>query len=221
MAEEIVYEEHDESYDTDQLTDLAEQQLKLEIELDALNRGVKEKKEELEKISKGQLPRAMSFLRMGSFSLISGQGITIKKNYFGSIKDNEEDAIAYLKKYELDDIVKNVLTIEFPRGQEKMAAEAFDNLSKMGYDIEQKQSIHASTLKSFIKERMEEIEKLEDLYMDLDGTPCTNEADGWEKYLEFAQSVHMEHDLMFPKETFKAFIIEEAKIKEPKRKKKK
>lgn len=223
MSEEIEYEEIDETYDTQMMVSLAEKQLAIQAELMALNKQVSDKEEELKKISKGQLPRAMNFLKMNSFSLTSGQGVLIKKHYFGSIKDNEEEAIEYLKEHELDDIVKNVITVEFPRGMEEMAETLFMQLQEMGYDAKNQKTIHASTLKSFIKERVEKKEELDDLYRFEMNKPVpeTPDSSGWEEYINFARDKDMSHDALFPRDIFKVLVVQEAQIVEPKKRSKK
>jgi hypothetical protein len=91
----------------------------------------------------------------------------------------------------------------------------------MGYEVDKKKSIHASTLKSFIKERIQGREELEEAYLKTDRIPCKEGDKGWEEYLEFATKRGQVPDLCFPDEIFKVFIIEQAEIKLPKTKKRK
>ncbi len=202
----------------EQLRILGEKQIEKERELLLLQKKVKEKEEEVKDVKNREIPRIMNDLGLDDFSLKTGEKIQIKKSYFGSIKDNEEQFIEYLSKFELDDIVKNIVTISLDKNEAFKAKELVDNLEKMGFNLDHKRSIHASTLKSFIKERIEGIQELKDSYIEKNGIPCSQGDKGWNDYLEFARSRNQEHDLLFPKELCKAIVIEQSKIILPKKK---
>lgn len=209
-----------EKIDIQTLSTLGHEQLKVQKELEELQLQVSKKEEELNTISRDRIPKIMEALRIGSFTLDSGEGVAIKRSYYGSIKDNEEQAFDWLKNNQMDDIVKNMVTIEFQRGEEDKAEELYLNLQKMGYNVDRKQSIHASTLKAFVKERMQGREILEEAWMDLGNIPCKEGDDNWDKYLKFAEERNQLHDLTFPEEIFKVYIVDMAEIKLPKKSKK-
>ncbi len=202
-----------EKIDIQTLSSLGHEQLKVQRELEELQLQVSKKEEELNIIRKNRIPRIMESLRIGSFTLDSGEGIAIKRSYYGSIKDNEEQAFDWLKKNGMDDIVKNIVTIEFQRGEEEKAEELYLNLQKMGYNVDRKQSIHSSTLKAFVKERIQGKESLEEAWVDMGNVQCKEGDKDWGKYVKFAEERNQLHDLTFPEEIFKVYIVDMAEIK--------
>ena len=207
-----------EKDDIGTLSVLSREQLQLESDIDGLNDQIDKKQKELKTVQQERIPRLMQELRLGSFTLDTGEGVSIKRGYFGSIKDNEQEAFAWLEKYDMDDIIKNIVTITFNREENVKAVELFEKLEKMGYDIIKKESIHGGTLKSFIKERMLAKDELEDAWLEKDGMPCDEDGEDWEKYLKFAKEREQEADLTFPKRIFKVFMVDKAAIAKPKKK---
>lgn len=206
-----------EKNDIETLSVLSREQLQIESNIANLNDQLNKQNEELKKLQQDRIPSIMEALHLGSFSLDTGEGISIKRGYFGSIKDNEVEAFEWLKKYNLDDIIKNMITISLGREESEKADELVKYLEKMEYNIERKEAINANTLKAFIKERLIGRDELEDAWLDTDGVICNEGDNNWNKYLEFAKSRDQEADLTFPKHVFKVFMIDKAIIAMPKK----
>jgi len=203
------------------LSKLSYEQKQKEDELNQLQLQVSQKEEELNNIKRKEIPKVMNDLGIFDFTLKTGESITIKKSYYGSIKGNEEQFYQYLEEHELDDIVKNIITVTFSKEDYYRAKELYENLLKMCYDVTNTRNIHASTLKSFFKERIEGLQELKDMYIDEGKIPCTQDEKGWDDFYEFSKNKDRLQDLMFPINLCKIITVEESTIKLPKSKKKK
>ena len=68
---------------------------------------------------------------------------------------NKEAAFAWLRENGHDGIIKNDVTMSFSKGEDNLAGDVIGLLRDKGFDPVQKTSVHASTLKSFIKDGLE------------------------------------------------------------------
>jgi hypothetical protein len=93
---------------------------------------------------------------LSEFKLEDGSQVTIKPTYGASIKvEDRPQAYEWLRENGYDDIIKNTVTCAFGRGEDDNAS-AFTALAeKEGFIPTQKEEIHTSTLRAFIKERVE------------------------------------------------------------------
>jgi len=117
---------------------------------------LKEKKRELLKLTDEDLPSMLQEIGLSEFKLEDGSQVTIKPTYGASIKVEERpQAYEWLRENGYDDIIKNTVTCAFGRGEDDNAS-AFTALAeKEGFIPSQKEEIHSSTLRAFIKERVE------------------------------------------------------------------
>ena len=117
---------------------------------------LKEKKRELLKLTDEDLPSMLQEIGLNEFKLEDGSQVTIKPTYGASIKvEDRPQAYEWLRENGYDDIIKNTVTCAFGRGEDDNAS-AFTALAeKEGFIPTQKEEIHTSTLRAFIKERVE------------------------------------------------------------------
>ena len=127
-----------------------------EKEVQCLDEQLKMAKKELLKLTDEELPASMSEVGIASFTLEDGSEVNIKPTYGASILvKNRPAAYEWLRDNGYDDIIKNKISCDFGRGEDDMAA-AFKALaSKEGFVAEQETGIHSSTLRAFVKERVE------------------------------------------------------------------
>lgn len=117
---------------------------------------LKEKKKELLKLTDEDLPSVLQEMGVSSFTLDDGSKVEIKPLYAGHISvNNKEAAFEWLRNNGHDDIIKNVVSCQFGRGEDGKAEEFYAIASAKGYVAQQKQDVHASTLKAWIRERVE------------------------------------------------------------------
>ena len=68
----------------------------------------------------------------------------------------QEEAFEWLRSNGHGDMVKNVVSVGFGMGEDSMAAEFKDLAMSKGLHPDQKESVHPSTLRAFVKDRVEE-----------------------------------------------------------------
>jgi hypothetical protein len=127
-----------------------------EAEIDNLEKTLKARKEDLRKQSEEELPSMMAEIGVNSFELDDGSRVTVKDLYGGHISAaNRDAAYQWLRENNFDDIIKNTLSIVFGRGEDQEADRYMKILEGYGLLPEQNTGVHPSTLKAWIKERME------------------------------------------------------------------
>ena len=124
--------------------------------VERLDRELKDEKQALLKLTDEDLPSTMADLGLSKFSLDDGSTVEVKPTYGASILVKDRPA-AYelLRGNGFDDIIKNVISCQFGRGEDDQASAFHAFASQQGYPADQNESIHASTLKAFVKERIE------------------------------------------------------------------
>lgn len=127
-----------------------------EQEVQSLDEQLKAAKKELLKLTDEELPASMAEVGLASFTLEDGSEVTVKPTYGASILvKNRPAAYEWLRENGYDDIIKNTISCDFGRGEDDMAS-AFQALAaKEGFVAEQNTGIHSSTLRAFVKERVE------------------------------------------------------------------
>ena len=127
-----------------------------EEEVQLLQLAVKKAKTELLKLTDEDLPNLILELGVRDFTLADGSKVELRTTYGAHIKvDNREEAFAWLKKAGHDDIIKNVASCQFGRGEEAQAVDFVKLAESQGLPVLQKRDVHPSTLKAFVRERVE------------------------------------------------------------------
>lgn len=102
-----------------------------------------------------EVPDAMLNVGMREFKLEDGTTITIKEEVAASITEqNKPKAFAWLRKNGFDDIIKQQLTADLGRGKDTFFNKLRATLQKHGISYVEKESVHHSTLKAFVKEQL-------------------------------------------------------------------
>ena len=113
-------------------------------------------KEQYRRLSEEDLPQKMAELGMQDMRFEDGSRITIDMFYATRINKNNRDAAhAWLREQGHGDIIKNQVSVSFGKGEDDTALETMTLLEKEGLFPDQKESVHPSTLKAFVKERIE------------------------------------------------------------------
>jgi len=127
-----------------------------EEEIAKVDQYLKDKKRELLKLTDEELPAILQELNMSSFTLDDGSKVEVKALYGAAIpKPRVEEAHQWLRDNGYGDIIKNVVSCSFGRGEDQEAANFKDSALKLGLHPEQNESVHSSTLRAFVKERVE------------------------------------------------------------------
>ena len=124
--------------------------------VERLDRELKDEKQNLLKLTDEDLPSTMADLGLSKFSLDDGSTVEVKPTYGASILVKDRPAAYdWLRDNGFDDIIKNIVSCQFGRGEDDQASAFHAFASQQGYPTDQNESIHASTLKAFVKERIE------------------------------------------------------------------
>lgn len=114
----------------------------------------KQAKVEYQRIVRELIPAEME--RMGLDRVdVDGNSVSIKPFVYATIPESrKEEAFNFLRSIGEDDIIKNEVKVTFGKGQDNRAGALFGELQSQGLDPEQRQAVHPSTLKAWIKDRM-------------------------------------------------------------------
>lgn len=121
-----------------------------------LERDLKEAKAEHLKLTDEDLPAMLQELGLNAFELEDGSKINVRPQYGAHINaDNREKAFDWLRANGHDGIIKNSISCSFGKGEDEQA-EIFSMLIQdSGLSPSQKTEVHSSTLKAWVKERVE------------------------------------------------------------------
>jgi|TARA_R100001510_G_C7642098_1_gene199679 hypothetical protein len=127
-----------------------------EDQIKSLEKDIKTIKEQANKISSEVIPGLLSEQGLSSLKLADGSKISIQKKVRCSVrKDFDQQAYKWLRENELGDIIKNVVSVQFGKGEDNKAIEMYSLASQQGYEPEQKESVHSGTLAAILRERVE------------------------------------------------------------------
>lgn len=142
--------------DLKQVAALVRQQLVLEQRVDDLTTELKRAQQDLAHISGEVLPAALAEHGLTELKMADGSKVTVSSFVTASITREKSDAAhQWLRERGFGDLIKNTVSVNFGKGEDEKAVELVDTLSNMGLDADQKEAVHPSTLKAFIKEQVE------------------------------------------------------------------
>jgi hypothetical protein len=128
-----------------------------ELELDIQERELKLKmvKEQLDAQRYEIVPGMMQELGINSFELDNGYKVSIKDEYYAKIPDAFQfECFEWLRKNNLDGIIKTAVSLNFGKGEAEQAKEVLETLYEIGLVPNVKETVHPQTLRAFVKERM-------------------------------------------------------------------
>ena len=127
-----------------------------EQEIEATEQKLKDQKAELRRLTDEAMPSLFSELGLQSFKLDDGSEVSVKQTYSATPKkDDRPQLYQWLRKNGYGDIIKNTVSCTFGQNED-IQAQAFLNMAEeKGYVAEAKTEVHPSTLRAFVKERVE------------------------------------------------------------------
>mgnify|MGYP003146236260 CR=1 FL=1 len=138
------------------VADIAKKIQEKEDFLADLEKKQKTAKAELLKLTDEDLPAILQELGLSGFTLDDGSSITIKPTYGAHIKvSNREEAFEWLRKHDFGDLIKNIVSCTFGRGEDNTAVDFMTFAEKSGFNPQQKTDVHSQTLKAWVRERVE------------------------------------------------------------------
>lgn len=141
--------------DLTNLVALAEEMVKLEYAIADIDDQRKALAGLYRAIEESDLPEAMEAAGVADFTMKDGRKVTTKTRTHTHIsEDHQEGAFEWLRVNGHDDIIKRMISVSFGKGEDKKAEALYALLVKRkglsDNSIVGKQSVHASTLKSFV-----------------------------------------------------------------------
>lgn len=186
----------------EKMLSLAEESKTLAAEIADEEIETEKKRNRMNDINRVFIPNIMSSLQMESFTFSDGSKITVEDKLQASIpvaKRNE--AYDWLDNHGFGDLIKTQILTPFERDDKEGLERAVEILAAAGFPVQIERSVHASTLKSFVKERLAEAADVEAV-----------EHDGFDD---------KEEKPNLPLDIFSVYQFKEAKIIAPKAKKQK
>ena len=127
-----------------------------EAEVNELEQKLKNEKRAMMKLTDEDLPTMLAEIGLTSMKLDDGSEVSIKPQYGANILvDNRPAAYEWLRENGYDDIIKNTVACTFGRGEDDKASAFKAFAEKEGFFAEQNTGIHHTTLRAFVKERVE------------------------------------------------------------------
>jgi hypothetical protein len=137
------------------LTNLAEKQAQVEADVKDLEAKLSAKREELRDVSERQVPELMDSLNLAEFKTASGLKIEVAETIRASIPQAlAPRAFAWLRENGNAAMIKRAISVAFGRGQDATADSLVGELANKGFDVEDKTSVHPSTLSAFVREKL-------------------------------------------------------------------
>jgi len=138
------------------LADQVERLNKFQIQMEDLEKTLKQKKKDFEHLSAEVIPTMMAEMGLSHLKLMDGSSVDVKPNYSASITiANKDAAFQWLRDNNLGDIIKNEISVSFGRNEDNKAADYASLASERGYQPTQKLKVEPMTLKALVRERIE------------------------------------------------------------------
>jgi hypothetical protein len=139
------------------VADLGKQAQVVQLEIDDLEASLKERKESLKNLLEVRIPEACQEIGLMGFSMDDGSEVEIKQFYSASITaEKEAEAHAWLRDNGYDDIIKNVVSVQFGKEEDAKAGETLQLLRREGLLPDQVAKVHPQTLKGWVREMIEQ-----------------------------------------------------------------
>jgi hypothetical protein len=158
--------------DLARIVTLAREMFQLEKEVAQLQIETLDKTKRIGELSLNLLPEALMQVGMAEFKLENGFSIKLVDFVRASIptlnsiaeesdameraskQARRDRALAWLRDNNADSLIKNKLTAEFGKGQDKAAKQFHQAIEKAGYHAHCEESVHPQTLNSFLREQL-------------------------------------------------------------------
>jgi len=124
-------------------------------ELDIALKNVAEIEKDIKQVEERDIPAMMTAAGVSELRLTDGTFVEVGTEYYASITEERKPAaFAWLRETGNEDLIKNKITVETPRGADEKARDLIAHLESIGVDFEQAESVNANTLKAFVKEQI-------------------------------------------------------------------
>lgn len=145
-----------------ELSKAAEEQVEAELKVEEIEEQLKAAKKELNDIAEKRIPELMERADMESVTTASGKKVVVAETLRASIpKARRGEAYRWLDESGNGSIIKRKVQAQFAKNEEAEAQALLERLREVFPLAEIEESVHASTLKAFVKERLENGEEVD------------------------------------------------------------
>lgn len=210
------------------ISNLAVKQLALETTIEQLDKQLKERQNELKRVSEIELPNAMIEAGMKQFELEDGAKISVQRIYTGSITDeNRYQAFNWLDEHGHTPIIQSSVVVEFGKGERKLSRaiiQLVQNLTTLvGQATDQEMQCCINVMRALV-DSQQNLMLYEQFVLVVDGLlmlrknadvvhPVLKESVHWQTLRAFIRE-QMEGDDRgeFPEKLFGAYVIDKSKV---------
>ena len=146
-----------------QVSSLADHQHQAEARVKAAEKELEAAKASLRDIAEHRFPTLMDELGLTEFTTSNGLKVTVREKIRASIpKAKEAEALAWLDDHDHSSLIKRQFIVDFHKGEDGWAKKFAADLRKRKREVRvnEKKSVHANTLSSFVKEKLEAGEEI-------------------------------------------------------------
>jgi hypothetical protein len=164
------------SIDTGMSSDIAEscnKLLDIQKKISTAEEEMKKLKEVETTLSEQTIPNLMQQAGISMLKLADGSSVEVKPFYSARIPASKsEQAFNWLRENGHGDMIKNQISLDFGMRQDNEAKALVEELKQKGLAVQQKTSVHPSTLRGFVREQIQDLGK--DVPAELFGTYVAN-----------------------------------------------
>ena len=155
------------------ITDSCKKLLETQKKIEATEEELKKLKDVETTLSEQTIPNLMQKAGVELIKLEGGVSVEVKPFYSARIPASKsEEAFQWLRDNGHGDLIKNQVSLEFGMKQDNEAKALVEELKQKGLAVQQKTSVHPSSLRSFVKEQIQDLGK--DVPAELFGTYVAN-----------------------------------------------
>ena len=138
-----------------ELVDAGNAQVHLENCIAKMEEQLKDKQEQLRKLSIETIPNMMAEIGISEITLTGGQKIGVVDRYYAKLPEDNYAAFTWLRTNNMDGIIKTQVTIDIGKGEDDKLREIETILQAAGVIPTVKSTVHHMTLKALVKEQVE------------------------------------------------------------------
>jgi len=143
------------SISLDQMASLARALVDADGSVEQAELNLKEAKERARVLREETIPSAMQELGLEELKLDTGEKLSVKQDVYASIPAAQKDAAyQWLEDNGFGGLIKVEVAADFRKGDAELAMELFRELQERGLQVGFDQSVHAQTLKAFLREQI-------------------------------------------------------------------
>jgi len=139
----------------DDISNLANALISADAKVEEAEALVKVLKEKARVLREETIPAVMQELGLEKIVLTTGQMLTVKQDVYAAIPaDSKKIAYTWLNEHGFGGLIKISVDVEYGKGEAEAAVELFKELQARGLAARAEESVHAQTLKAFLREML-------------------------------------------------------------------